>query len=257
MPLLDLSEIGDDLAAYLDFHIGEARAARTAADRARAAQAVSAHHEALAIVELLLDANLDGFAQHLARAAQVRLWLLASPPESDAARGRRASYDAPLHAALAAGRFDLARQIASASADAWMPRAEYEDDFCYAHALHGHLLGRETAEVLDRFEAVLDGGTDHRLGLLRALAARDAAGAAASFADWMDDRAQRVEDLKASSGFWDGADPIVYASAFVSIPGLAWLRLLAEAGIPPADEFRACPAMALRAVSDDPAAPAL
>lgn len=253
MPVLDLSEIGDDLAVYLDFYIGEAEAAKTAADRGLAAQTVTAHHEALGIVELLLDANLEGYATHLARAAQTRLWLLDSPTDPTWDKSRRASYDAPLHDALALDRVDLAQQIAAASVTEWMPRVEYEDDFCYAHALHRILLGDEPDAIeviLDRYETVLEGGTDLRLNLLRTLVTRDHAGAAEAFADWMDDRARRIDEMKASSGYWDGADPIVYASAFVSIPGLAWLRLLARAGLPLDDEYRVCPALALRAQID-------
>lgn len=247
MALRDLSEIGDDLAVYLQFHVDEAQAAVGAVARADAAQAVSAHHEALGLVELLLDANVAGFAEHLARSAQTRLWLLGTPQETDADRGRRASYDAPLHAALAGGRPDLAREIATTSAKAPMPRAEYEDDFLYAHALHRHLLGDDTGAVsalLDRFEAVLDGGADLRLDLLRALLARDALAADTAFCAWMDARAARIDALKASSGFWDGSDAVLYPSVFVSVPGLAWLRLFEDAGVAMDDEYRFCPGLA-------------
>ncbi|WP_412068655.1 hypothetical protein [Rubrivirga sp. IMCC43871] len=251
MPVLDLSDVGDDLAVYLDFAIAEAQAADDPAARGRAAQSVSAHREAMGLVELLLDANVDGYAEHLARSAQTRLWLLEATAGSDD-RARRASYDPPLHDALAIGRFDLARQIAAASETAWMPRAEYEDDFLYAHTLHRYLLDADAdlGPTLDRYHAVLDGGDDPRLGLLRALAARDRDAAADAFAAWIDQRAARIEDMKATSGHWDTPDAVLYPLAFVSIPGLAWLRLLADAGLALDDEFQYCPALALAVTVD-------
>lgn len=251
MAVLDLSDVGSDLAVYLDAAIDDAQAAPDAAARGRAAQAVSAFRESLALVELLLDANVGGYAEHLARSAQTRLWLLEATAGTDD-RSRRASYDPPLHHALAVGRRDLARQIAAASGTEWMPRAEYEDDFLYAHALHRHLLAPDEplAPLLDRYAAVLDGGDDPRLDLLRALAARDRDAAADAFAAWMEQRAANVEAMKATSSHWDGGDAVVYPLAFVSVPGLAWLRLLADAGLALDDEFQACPALALTAAVD-------
>lgn len=253
MPLRDLSEIGDDLAAYLEFYIGEAQAATTPEDMAAAAMTVSAYYEGLALTELLLDANTDAFAHHLTRSGQTRVWLLdrvERTPES--AKALKASYLRPFVDAIAAKQWGVARAIATRETAEWTPRHEYEEDFCYAHALHRIVRGdgpEAARPVLDRFEAALDGDDDPRLDLCRALLDPDQAAADTAMHDFLDQHADRVEAVKEESEYWEEGDALLYPSVFVFVEGLAWLALLERVGLVMDDEYRFCPSLARQLAS--------
>ncbi|MEL7363272.1 MAG: Imm49 family immunity protein [Bacteroidota bacterium] len=250
MPLRDLSEIGDDLATYLEFYIGEAQTATGSADMAAAAMTVSAYYEGLALTELLLDANTDAFAHHLTRSGQTRVWLLDRVERTpEAAKALKASYLRPFVDAVAAGQWGVARAIATRETAEWTPRHEYEDDFAYAHALHRIVRGdgsEAARSVLDRFEGALDGLDDPRLPLCRVLLDPDQAAADEAFHDLLDQHADRVETLKEESEYWEEGDALIYPSVFVFVEGLAWLALLERAGLAMNDEYRFCPSLARR-----------
>ena len=248
MPLRDLSEIGDDLAVYLEFYVGEAEAATDPADVAAAAMTVSAYYEGLALTELLLDANTDAFVHHLTRSGQTRVWLLDRAERTpEAAKALKTSYLRPFWDAVAAGQWGVARAIAERETAEWTPRHEYEDDFCCAHALH-RLVRGDGAEavrpVLDRFEAALDGAADPRLDLLRVLLDPDPAAADDAVHDLLDRHAAKVETLKEESEYWEEGDALIYPSVFVFVEGLAWLALLERVGLTMGDEYRFCPGLA-------------
>lgn len=248
MPLIDLSEIGADLATYLAFYIGEAQAATDPADVAAAAMTVSAYYEGLALTELLLDANTDAFVHHLTRSGQTRVWLLDRVERTpEAAKALKASYLRPFVDAIAAGQWGVARAIATRETDEWTPRHEYEDDFAYAHALHRIVRGdgpEEARVVLDRFERVLEGASDPRLDLCRVLLDPDQAAADEAMHDLLDQHADRVEALKEESEYWEEGDALIYPSVFVFVEGLAWLVLLERVGLVMDDEYRFCPGLA-------------
>ncbi len=248
MPLLDLSEVGDDLSAYLAFFIEQAQAATDAPEIASAAMTTSAYYEALGLTELLLDANVSAFEHHLIRSGQSRLWLLDKVEHSaETARATKASYLRPFVDALAARQLELARQIAYQETDEWVDRHEYEDDFCYAKALH-HIVRGDGADIilplLDRYEEILSGADEPRIDLCRALLNADQDGAEDAFLKLIDQHTERIETVKQNSAYWDGSDALLYPNVFVFAEGLAWLTLLDNAGIPMDDEYRYCPAVA-------------
>jgi hypothetical protein len=257
MPLLDLSDVGDDLAVYLQFAIEQAEAAPDPASLAAAAMSVSSHYEALALTELLLDANTDAFVHHLIRSAQTRLWLFDRVEHSaETAKATKASYLRPFVDALACGAWDLAREVASRETDVWAERTEYEDDFCYARALHLLVQGQTQAamSLLDRYEAVLEGAAQPRLDLCRVLLAPDPDSAEDAFHALLDQHTARIDAMKEDSSYWDGSDSLLYPNVFVFTEGLAWLTLLERAGMAMTDEYRYCPSLA-RHVQAGPFAP--
>lgn len=84
---------------------------------------------------------------------------------------------APLFDALAAGDIGGARVIASRTRTTWNAAEEYEDDFLYVLLVTKLLAPAgqegEARALMERYEEVLQGATDVRLDLCRALLDRD------------------------------------------------------------------------------------
>lgn len=244
----DWLEVGDDLTTYLNFYISEVENANEPEIVAGAATAVSDHYQALAIVELLLDANRTDFFHHLIRAAQVRVWLLSRfGQDSDTpTRYGVASKVRPFLCALAAEQRGLAHEIARLSPTAHQSSWEYEDDFLYANFLHRYVLGNdkgELAAILDRYVEVV-GSKDSKAELCGLLLVPEPSAAAACFEKLIHEREEHIENIKRTSSYWDGGDPVLIPNGSIYIEGLAWLRVLANVGLDLEDEYRFCPSIA-------------
>jgi hypothetical protein len=199
----------------------------------------------LAISRLLLQADVDGYHHELLRSAHSRCYYLARcQREGYADFHVAASRAEPFFDALAAGDLALARRIADLSPRAPRIDEEYLEDFHYVHLLHLHVRseGRD-AEGLERqlaaFEVSLE-RSGARLELSKALLARDGRAFEAAFQSLLEERAVEVDRQKAR--FMIDAGDIT--ASYVFIEGLAWLKLAEHAGLPTAEEYRFCPAMA-------------
>ncbi len=247
-------EICRDIATYLEFHIDGAMNSSEPESEASNADCVSTYFQAMGICELLVDAEVDAFFHHLIRSAQARVWLLerAAAQQGYPELVIRASQLTGFFGAVAAEQWPLARTIARLSVKSWSRTVEYEEDYACAHFLHRHVLTAgptppevagptELADILDRMETALEGGPSERLGLARALLARDADLAAEAMNAFVDgqtalfDRMRRLS-LSATEGLFT-------LRSSISVEGLAWLALFEQAGIRLRDEYPYCPSL--------------
>jgi hypothetical protein len=202
---------------------------------------------AMAIIVLLGDANTNAYCHNLIRSANARLRFLERCPRENGLAQRHfvSGRLRPIFDAIAAGEFALAQRLDAASPADFREGFEYEDDFCIAKVL-GHLAGgRADAAVvtprLDQLEAYLDGASDARLAVLRAIAARDAAAFADAFEERLTERQAEIDARKAKGEL---EEPAVLAERRVFIEGVAYLRLATLLGVATETDYPMCPSLA-------------
>ena len=181
----------------------------------------------LAVSTLLQRGTPDDFFANLFRSGRAWLWYLermASAPDD------LTSQALPFLDALACNDLDGARGIAQRSRKAHQTDDEYEEDFLYLRFLMDLLTGPDEAlpPLLARYEKVLDGNEDFRLGVCQALLARDGGALDEALDAVMAEKKARAERLLAK----DALDPDDAATTErVSIEGLAVVRLAALRGM--------------------------
>jgi hypothetical protein len=243
----DLADIAEELIIYLRFHVAGAMDAPDPDAVATAADSACTYYQAVAICELLLDAEVDAFFHHMIRSARSRKWLLerAATTAGFPPKPTRASNGKGFFAALVANDWALAKQIADLSPRQWQPTMEYEDDFWYAHLLHRIAAGDAEPALngaLAEYARALEGDEPPRFRLCRALLARTEEPALEAFADLLEDRRKELETMKKTSLL--ATDDLFPPFAAIYVEGLAWLRLLARAGIATEVEYPFCPSLA-------------
>lgn len=203
---------------------------------------------ALAIMQLLTEADSDLFLHNLTRSARARqlfLERLAREKVVDHHHQVSGRYR-PLLDAIAADDLDRARVIAALSAPEFRPEHEYEDDYCYAQLLAALIseqaLDASRCEALMlQLEAWLDGAGSVRLDLCRALLQRDQSAFDDAFAGLLLEHEQSIETERARG---QHEDDQVRAERLVLVEGLAILRLAVRHGLDTADDYNYCPALA-------------
>ena len=223
-------------------------------------EALSEYFQALGICHILETVDLDQFRENLVRSAYARRYFLRKSREerNDAdlrlALGRTEAF----LDAVAAHHLSLAREIATLSIDTWRPSWEYEDDFCYYFFLQ-HLILRDPAveselrDILIRFDKVVGKGDSPRLDICRALLNRNGDAFHASLVALMEQRREELQNLLERMLEPDPKTCVCWARSFVSIEGLALLRIAELQGITPVEpgeELPLCPSLALLPVSD-------
>jgi hypothetical protein len=242
----ELAEDAEELVTYLGFHIDNLGQATDPEDIAVAADSACAYFQGLGICELLLDAELDPFFHHMIRSGRSRRWLLrrAQKQAGFPVKILKPSNTRGLFGALVAADWALAKEIADLSAQRWDDQWEYEDDFCYAHLLHRRLAGDPEPvqrALLGEYARALDGDEPPRFRLCRGLLDRDGEATAAAFTDLLADRREEMKELGNSVM---GSDELFGPFSAVYVEGLAWLRLLDQAGLPTESEYPFCPSLA-------------
>lgn len=209
---------------------------------------LSEKFRALAIMQLLLEGNSDLFLHNLIRSGRAReLYLQRLAAEGGSFQHHQASGRyRPLLSVIAAGDIERARRIAALSPADYKPGHEYEDDYCYAQLL-AHMVTDGAAEdarsgaLFEQFEAWLEGASNVRLDLCRALLQRDQRAFDDAFAGLLIDHELSIEAERARG---QHEDDLVRAERLVLIEGLAMLRLAQRQGLRTADDYRYCPALA-------------
>jgi hypothetical protein len=211
--------------------------------------------EALGLCHLLEAVDLRAFAENLCRSGHARRYFLRrSRAEGNVDDPRLAlGRTSAVLDALAAGDVGLAGDIAALSITEWQPDWEYEDDFCYFLFLHRVILGQggdlvvpnaTLVAILDRFERALEGASSPRLGVCRALVARDAAAFADALARRLDQIAGEHDVERTTAAVQEDIDVGFWPRSFVSIEGLALLNLGGLLGVRVAGDPRMCPQVA-------------
>ncbi|MBZ4415082.1 Imm49 family immunity protein [Myxococcus sp. RHSTA-1-4] len=138
----------------------------------------------------------------------------------------------PFFDAVASGDFDGAALIARSSRRSWAQGEEYEEDFLFAEFLMQQLfLGatpRAGADMLERYEAALQGSEDSRLAVCKALLDDDADGFNASLALFLSERGDLMAELNESGALMEEESA---TEGNLCVEGLALVRLAEHKGL--------------------------
>ncbi len=239
-----------DVAEYLELLEDAAEARRgDLLKMGKVCEDFSAYYRALGICLLSGYADVDGFFHHVVQSALTRRHYLQGIQRLGGGEPgyRRASFIDPVLDAIAARQWHLADEIVHSVSHAWLEGEEYEDDFCYAEFLRRILTegGAGVDELLARWEKALEGGVDLRLGVAKAIHARDQVAfseALTRLLDAKDAEARRIADP--IKGSMLASDLTFFPNRWVSVEGLALLALGERQGLGPLGEFSACPPLA-------------
>src|SRR5690349_13372629 len=177
---MDLRDAVDEIATGIQFDV-ERMPDHPVDKIGEMCDAASFGSRTLAGCALLIDGDADAYYQHLTRSAEVRRYFLdRCRREAPALRNayRAAGNSAALFDALAARRFDLARDVATLSNTTWWEGEEYREDFAFAHLLHllvqdADRNGTEVRLALENLDHALDGSEPAKLAVSRAIIERD------------------------------------------------------------------------------------
>jgi hypothetical protein len=222
---------------------------------------LSAYFQALGISYLLENSDQERFRENLVRSGHARRYFLRkSREENNDADSRLAlGRTEALLDALAAGYLGLAREIADLSIDTWYPDWEYEDDFCYYLFLHRVVRAGGTTglvdlrDILARFEEALEDGESPRLDACKALLDTDTDALRAALTVLTEQRNKEMKDARGRYMELDPAACLCWARSFVSIEGLALLRVAEITGmapLEPGEELELCPSLAVLPTGD-------
>lgn len=205
-------------------------------------------YRALAVCELLLEANQARFFEFLCKAGQVRLHFLqliaaGYPSKPDHLCTSR---NIPFIDVLAAGDLDTAVALGELTPKQHNPIIEYEDDFLRYHFLHMLTLNQCASKnanlksILERWEEVLEGGTDRYLDVCKTLFSADSDEFYLTFQQLIAYRIEVVEEWKKDFSF----DPDVrLTESFIFMNGIAILRLAELLGMHTKDEYDMIPSL--------------
>lgn len=199
----------------------------------------------LAIITLLGEGNTDLFYHNLLRSGKVReLFLERARSENFSDFHLAISRNKAFFDVLAAGDFEFARRIVEISPSHWIANGEYEDDFCFIRFCHMILWDQSKAEsilkILTQFEASLDGNTDSRWDLCKALFDRDQEAFDESFASYLEDYESHLAFEKERGRM---EDPHVLAERRICIEGLGILRIAEALGFKTKETYLFCPSL--------------
>lgn len=247
---MNLLDLHDHIQIYLDFVVEFVERDPSIQSLGKRCHDISRHYRALGVCALLAEGDIDAFFHSLIRSAQTRRYFL------DRCRRENhisdfylaASFNGPFFDAVAADQFRLAEAIARLSPQEWRERDEYEDDFAYTHFLHRLVLNptegpTEGPAVLERFERALEGAASPRLGVCRAILARDTDAFESAFVDLL---AAREAEIAAARSTAETEEVTFEPEAGLFVEGLALLKLAGRLGLTPAPEHPMCPSIARR-----------
>lgn len=210
---------------------------------------LSEYFQALGICHLLRFADTDQFRENLVRSGHARAYQLRRSrdyrdrPNRHLALSRSEAF---LDAVTAAD-LELALEIALLSPVDWKPTGEYEDDFCYYLFLQNLILSIENDDsteldgILSRFQHALQGDSSRRFDVCRALIEHHQIGFDESLRGLLEERQTDNEERRPSLESYEFAS---WPRSFVSIEGLALLRIAEWMGMQTGDEYPLCPGLA-------------
>jgi hypothetical protein len=241
--------IGEQLADYVELLTEVAETRVDPLKLGKVYENLSTHYRALGICHLSGEANTDEFFHYLIQSALTRRHYLrvAEATGGGELGHRRASFLDPALDAIAARQWRLAADLFRLVAPDWTAGEEYEDDFCYADVIRRIVTeaGAGVEAVLERWEEVLEGGSDLRLDVAKALHSR----ASAAFSDALRALlAAEEEKARVMADPDEGSLPddqiTFFPNRWISVEGLALLVLAEREDIGVSDLFPACPPLA-------------
>ncbi|MEM1125939.1 MAG: Imm49 family immunity protein [Bacteroidota bacterium] len=226
----------------LQDHLAVLAAGRPMADIGYVCEEVIDLFQALGASYLLLDYDLDRFRRHLVHSGYGRRYQLDRCRQEGEttldilAVGRTEAF----FSTLVAGHDELVAELVQASPEAWMPGAEYEDDYCYRAVLHRMATAHRETDIpvlLDRFEESLQGASTSRFDLCRALVGQQPVAFREAFGALLADHEAWTE----TDGRRQGLDPVASMRSRLFVEGMALLRLGDQRGLRPDVAYHWCP----------------
>ncbi|MBZ4417609.1 Imm49 family immunity protein [Myxococcus sp. RHSTA-1-4] len=243
----DLAELREEAADSLDILFDDAfpevLAEGTVEELVGLVREACVHFHTQGVTTLLLDGSPQYFFYHLGCAAENWRRLLihlrtrgaALPPASD---------NAPLLGAVAAGYWELARDLCRVSSSE-RGEDEYEDEFAWAHLLQELVVlpegGTFSPEFLRQHERVLAETQPDRLEVFQSLLAGDRSRFLAALERLLQQHGEETEAQAARMG--TSPDQFV-AYRFIWFEGLALLRLAERGGMKIDEPLLYCPPLA-------------
>jgi hypothetical protein len=209
---------------------------------------LSRYHRAAGIARLLTEADGVAFRLSLQRSGEARRRLLqwATGVRWPFNRFTATGHCGPLCDALSAGADALARDIARLSSDTPVKEYEHEEDFLYGRLLGLLALDADTAPgrvepVLDALERALEGQEAPRLAMARALVIREQDAFNAALDALLTEHESR-HDARARAMSLE--DECALTERYVSVEGLALLRLAERRGLAVQADYLFLPSLA-------------
>jgi hypothetical protein len=202
---------------------------------------------------VLLRGSTEDLFPELSKSGRAFLFFLENRGDADKATGR----STPFFDAVSAGDFACAHDIAVHSRTTWNPDVEYEDDFCFVWLLMQlYFLGASVGDckqTLARHLAIT-GQDDHpqyKIGL--ALLDKDEAALQEGLVEYLQAERVTYRELERSGQL---EEEVIATEPYLSVQGLAIIRLAESTGIHLPARQKGLPAVARRApsVAYDPGA---
>jgi hypothetical protein len=212
----------------------------------------------LAICHLLETGDIDQFRENLVRSGHARRYFLRKSREEGNIRDNHLALsrtDAFLDSVVA-GHLELAKEIADLSVQQWEPDWEYEDDYYYLRILHNMVRnpeeksGAQFEELITRFEKSLEGGSSPRLNVCRALLVDNQDDFIVALNELIEEKQELDDQQRSSKVEADLSDFTFWPRSFVSIEGLALLKIAEIVGFQIDDDFPLCPRIARLSTTD-------
>ena len=197
----------------------------------------------LAGCALLADADTDAFHSLSARCGFVRLHFLRGCSRA----GLRNPYSATgnnsaIFDVIAARHYQLAKQIAVASAQQWSDGDEYLDDFCLMHFVNQVVCAEkyvpgDLAKTLSNFKEALSGDPSAYFDVCQALLAKKQPDFDDAFSALI---TERHAELRRDSEKFYTEEITFQVKSRVFVEGLAFLNLAELAGLRISDDYEYC-----------------
>lgn len=207
------------------------------------------HYRALAICELMIDANTDRFFGFLRKGAYLRLYFL-SKIENDN-HPKAFNLTSKVHflffiCAVIAEDFNTLIALAKFAPSKHNPDYEYEDDFLHHLFLYRLALSIFASEPFDsesiikRWEFVLEGGTDYSLDICKSMIEHDPNKFDTALTNLIIERKEKIEDWKKD---YSMHPDIRVMESHIFFRGLALTKLAEQSGMAIDNEYELMPSL--------------
>ena len=205
--------------------------------------------QGLAICHFLATMDIDKFRENLVRSGHSRRFFLRKSQEEGNLQDRylALSRSEAFLDSLVAGDLQLAREITIFSSETWNKNWEYEDDFCFFLFLQkvvknpNTLTNQDLRLILEQFEHALEGQASNRLDVCNSLLARDEEAFNKSLYDLLEENSEQFDKKRPTISDMDIESLLFWPKSYISIEGLALLRIAEIVGLQTEGEFPLCP----------------
>lgn len=212
---------------------------------------LSQYFQALAICHLLETADENQFRENLIRSGFARRYFLKKSHEQGNLKDRRLalSRTEAFLDSVAAGHLQLGREIADLSLLNWESNWEYEDDFCIFQFLHyivkkpDELANHRVEKILSRFEKAIEGTESLRLEVCKGIISREKEKFSTTFNELMKEKQDLIDEERERMLEPCPSTYVFWPRSFVSIEGLALLKIAEIIGIKIDEDFPLCPSI--------------